>query len=77
VTVADNGLGIEKEHLEKIFNKFYQVEETLTRRAGGVGLGLAIVKEIVGHHQGKIWAQSEGKGQGARFIFTIPVAEKK
>lgn len=77
VEVADNGLGIEKEHLEKIFNKFYQVEETLTRRAGGVGLGLAIVKEIVGNHQGKIWAESEGKGKGSRFIFTLPVAEKK
>jgi len=77
VEVADNGLGIEREHLEKIFNKFYQVEETLTRRAGGVGLGLAIVKEIVGNHQGKIWAESEGKGKGSRFIFTLPVAEKK
>ncbi|MGB9612751.1 MAG: ATP-binding protein, partial [Candidatus Margulisiibacteriota bacterium] len=76
VAVADNGIGIEKEYLEKVFNKFFQIEDTMTRRVGGVGLGLAIAKEIVGNHQGKIWAESEGKGKGARFIFTIPVAEK-
>ena len=76
VEVADQGLGIEKEHLEKIFNKFYQVEETMTRKVGGVGLGLAIAKEIIGNHQGRIWAESGGRGKGARFIFTVPVAEK-
>jgi signal transduction histidine kinase len=76
VAVADNGMGIEKEYLEKIFNKFYQVEETLTRKAGGVGLGLAIVKEIVGDHHGRIWAESGGRGGGSKFVFTIPMAEK-
>jgi signal transduction histidine kinase len=76
VTVADNGIGIGKEYLYKIFNKFYQVEDTMTRKVGGVGLGLAIVKEIIGNHHGKIWAESEGKGAGARFIFTLPLAEK-
>jgi len=50
---------------------------TTPRGGGGGGLGLAIVKEIVGNHQGKIWAESEGKGKGSRFIFTLPVAEKK
>ncbi|MDD4179014.1 MAG: GAF domain-containing sensor histidine kinase [Candidatus Margulisbacteria bacterium] len=76
VTVVDNGIGIGKEHLEKIFNKYYQVEETLTRKAGGVGLGLALVKEIIGNHLGRVWAESEGAGQGTRFIFTLPVAQK-
>jgi len=76
IEVADNGIGIEKEHLGKIFNKFYQVEETLTRRAGGVGLGLALAKEIIGNHHGEIWAESGGGNKGSKFIFTIPVAEK-
>jgi signal transduction histidine kinase len=76
VEVIDNGLGISPENIDKIFNKYYQVEETLTRRVGGVGLGLAIVREIIGNHQGKIWAESEGLGKGTKFIFTIPVAEK-
>jgi signal transduction histidine kinase len=76
VEVADNGLGIEKKHLEMIFNKFYQIEEAMTRRAGGVGLGLALVKEIIGNHHGRIWAESGGKGKGSAFIFEIPIAEK-
>jgi len=76
VEVADNGIGIEKEYLEKIFNKFYQIEDTMTRKVGGVGLGLAIVKEIIGNHHGRIWAESPGKGKGASFIFNIPIAEK-
>ncbi len=76
VMVADNGLGMEKKHLEMIFNKFYQIEETMTRRSGGVGLGLALVKEIIGNHNGRIWAESAGKGKGSTFIFEIPVAEK-
>ncbi len=76
VAVSDNGIGIEAEHLEKIFNKFYQTEETLTRKVGGVGLGLSIVKEIIGNHRGRIWAESKGKEKGAEFIFTVPIAEK-
>jgi len=76
VTVADNGIGIGQEYLEKIFNKFYQIEDALTRKAGGVGLGLALVKEIIGNHHGRVWAESAGPGQGARFIFMVPVAEK-
>jgi len=76
VEVADNGLGMDKKHLEMIFNKFYQIEETMTRRAGGVGLGLALVKEIVGNHNGRVWAESGGEGKGSAFVFEIPVAEK-
>jgi len=76
VSVADNGIGIEKEYFDKIFNKFFQIEDTMTRKVGGVGLGLAVVKEIVGYHQGRIWVESEGKGKGSRFVFLIPVAEK-
>ena len=76
VVVSDNGVGIEKEYLEKIFNKFFQIEDAMTRKVGGVGLGLALVKEIIGNHHGRIWAESEGKGKGSRFLFQLPQAEK-
>lgn len=71
--VIDNGIGLEKDRLEKIFDKFYQVDGTYTRAAGGVGLGLTIAKEIVEAHGGKIWAESEGLGRGTKFCFTLPV----
>ena len=74
--VVDNGLGIEESYLEKIFNKFYQIEGAMTRKVGGVGLGLTLVREIIGQHNGKVWAESAGPGKGAKFIFTLPVAEK-
>ena len=74
VDVADNGIGIAKENLDKIFEKFYQVDSSYTRSAGGVGLGLAIAKEIVTAHGGKLWAESEGLGRGTKFIFTLPIA---
>jgi len=73
VAVKDNGIGLDKDHLGKIFNKFYQVDTSLTRKVGGLGLGLAISKEIVEAHGGQIRAESEGEGKGSTFIFTIPV----
>ncbi|MFH1684195.1 MAG: HAMP domain-containing sensor histidine kinase [Candidatus Margulisiibacteriota bacterium] len=71
--VIDDGIGINAENLKKVFDKFYQVDGTYTRAVGGVGLGLTICKEIVEAHGGKIWAESEGLGKGARFIFTLPL----
>jgi len=76
VEVADNGIGINQEQMDKIFNKFYQAENFMIRKVGGVGLGLAIVKEIIAYHNGKIWAESAGPDQGTRIIFTLPIAEK-
>jgi PAS domain S-box-containing protein len=72
--IEDNGIGIAAENIPKIFNKFYQVDSTYTRAAGGVGLGLAICKEIVEAHGGKIWAESAGLGWGTKLTFTLPVA---
>lgn len=70
VRVSDTGIGIPSEDRAKIFDKFYQVDSTLTREAGGTGLGLAISKGIIDAHNGKIWAESE-LGKGSTFIFTL------
>jgi PAS domain S-box-containing protein len=72
VSVADTGIGIPKENLSKIFDKFFQVTERASGDINGTGLGLSIAKEIIGLHKGKIWAESE-EGKGTRFIFTIPL----
>jgi signal transduction histidine kinase len=70
VVVADQGKGIEPENLERIFGKFYQVEEAATREQGGTGLGLAICRGIIEAHRGRLWAEST-PGQGSRFHFTL------
>ena len=73
VTVTDHGLGIPAEHLARVFDRFYRVGGTADAVAGQ-GLGLSICKEIVTAHGGKIWAESEGPGQGSTFSFTLPLA---
>lgn len=72
VNVIDNGIGIPKEHINKIFGRFYQVDSSSTRKYGGTGLGLAIVKEILEAHGCKIHVESE-EGLGSKFTFTLPV----
>jgi signal transduction histidine kinase len=74
IQVIDNGIGIARENQEKVFQKFYQVDSSFTRAAGGVGLGLAIARDIVEAHGGKIWVESEGLGKGSKFCFTLPLA---
>lgn len=73
ISVSDTGVGIAPADLPKIFEKFRQVGDTLTDKPKGTGLGLAICKEIVEHHHGRIWAESQ-PGQGSVFSFAIPVA---
>ncbi len=70
VRVSDTGIGIPPEDLNRVFDRFYQVDSTLTREAGGTGLGLAICKGIIEAHNGEIWAESE-PGKGSTFIFTL------
>jgi signal transduction histidine kinase len=70
VIVGDQGKGIGPDDLDRIFGKFFQVEEAATREQGGTGLGLAICKGIIEAHRGKIWAESE-LGVGSRFHFTL------
>lgn len=75
VNVIDSGIGIPEEHLPKIFNRFFQVDSSSTRKYGGTGLGLAIVKEIIEAHKCKIHVES-GEGIGSKFSFTLPVFKK-
>jgi signal transduction histidine kinase len=74
VEVKDNGIGIPPEAVERIFSRFYQVEDKSERSARGSGLGLHIAQRIVKGHHGRIWAESEA-GQGSTFCFTLPVTE--
>jgi signal transduction histidine kinase len=71
--VTDSGIGIAKAHHDKIFNPFYQVDNTSTREFGGTGLGLNIVKRFVEGHGGQVWVESE-EGKGASFFVTLPTA---
>ncbi len=73
--VSDTGIGIPKEHLTKIFERFYMVDTSLTRKSGSLGLGLSIVKEYVKLHGGVVWATSE-VGKGSKFYFTLPKEQK-
>jgi signal transduction histidine kinase len=75
VVITDTGRGIKEENLEKIFEVFYQEEDHMTRRYGGLGLGLSIARELVNLHGGRIWAESEGLGKGAIFRVALPKAE--
>ena len=70
--VTDNGLGIPRRALKKIFERFYQVDRSLSRRAEGCGLGLSIAKFIVDAHQGTITVESK-PGQGSTFTVILPV----
>jgi signal transduction histidine kinase len=72
-SVTDTGIGIPPDQLHRVFERFYQVDGSATRRFGGAGVGLAIVKRIVEAHGGRIWVESE-LGKGSSFRFTIPRA---
>jgi two-component system phosphate regulon sensor histidine kinase PhoR len=72
-TVADNGIGIPQAEQERIFERFYRVDEGRSREVGGTGLGLSIARHIAEAHGGRIWVES-AIGQGSRFHFSVPVA---
>jgi signal transduction histidine kinase len=73
LSVADSGVGIPPEELERVFERFYQIESHLTRRHGGMGLGLSIVKELVELHGGRVWAEND-PDRGSRFVVVLPVS---
>jgi two-component system phosphate regulon sensor histidine kinase PhoR len=71
VSVEDDGIGIPKEDLPRIFERFYRVDKGRSKELGGTGLGLSIVKHIVQAHGGNVWAESQ-IGKGSTFYFTLP-----
>ncbi|MEW9096136.1 MAG: two-component system histidine kinase PnpS [Clostridiaceae bacterium] len=74
ITIKDTGVGIPKEHIGRIFERFYRVDKARSRAEGGTGLGLAIVKHIVLSFNGRIDVESE-IGKGSKFIVTIPIVK--
>jgi PAS domain S-box-containing protein len=74
IVVADNGVGIGAEVLPHVFEQFRQEDSSTTRAHGGLGLGLALVKHLVELHGGRVQAESPGKGRGATFTVTLPLA---
>ncbi|MFB6274122.1 MAG: ATP-binding protein [Salinibacter sp.] len=72
VAVHDTGIGIAEEELDRVFDGFYQVEDTLTRTQEGLGLGLTIARKLVRLHDGTIWLESEGRGEGTSAYVRLP-----
>jgi two-component system, OmpR family, sensor histidine kinase VicK len=73
--VQDQGPGIPPEQLERIFDRFHQVDSSDSRKKGGTGLGLTICRKIIEQHGGRIWAEST-VGEGSSFIFTVPIFQR-
>lgn len=71
IQISDTGIGISKEIIPRIFERFFRVDKARSREGGGTGLGLAIVKHLVEAHGGEIWCESQS-GKGATFFFTLP-----
>ena len=76
VTVKDTGIGIPPEHIANLFTRFYRVDKSRSRNAGGgSGIGLTVAKHLVEAHGGRIWAESAGEGQGSTFTFSLKIAK--
>ena len=71
VSVTDQGIGIPRDAIPKLFGKFFRVNQTQTKNIGGTGLGLALVKEIIEAHHGRVWVES-ALGEGSTFFFSLP-----
>jgi signal transduction histidine kinase len=77
VTVSDTGIGIPQTELPYLFAKFSRGKDISRLNTGGTGLGLYVGKNMVESNKGKVWAESDGQGQGSRFIVELPVADLK
>jgi len=75
IAISDQGIGIPKDKLDKIWERFYQVDQGTARRYEGMGIGLALCQEIVAKHGGRIWAESEGRGKGSTFYVALPYGQ--
>ncbi len=74
IVVADSGIGIEPAFMPQLFQRFRQADASTTRQHGGLGIGLALVKQLVELHAGTVRAASAGRGKGATFTITLPIA---
>ena len=72
VRIQDQGVGIPSAQLKRIFNRFYRVPGRVMARVKGTGLGLFIVRSVIERHGGRVFAESEGQGQGSRFTIQLP-----
>lgn len=76
ISVIDTGIGVPAEHLPHLFTRFYRVDKSRSRQAGGgSGIGLAIARYLIEAHGGRIWAESVGEGKGSKFTFSLKVSE--
>ena len=75
ISVKDEGIGVPPEKLPYLFERFYQVDGSASRRYGGMGIGLALVKEIIEQHGGQVWAESKGPGTGLTITFTLKAVD--
>ena len=76
LSVADQGVGIPRGELKKVFGRMYRLEQRLAKDPGGMGLGLGLCKGLVEAHGGNIWGESE-VGKGSIFYFTLPLSTKQ
>ena len=76
ITVQDSGIGIAREHIPRLTQRFYRVDPSRSRETGGTGLGLAIVKHAIQRHGGELLIDSE-LGRGSRFSLRVPSARVK
>ncbi len=75
LAVADEGIGIPQDKLERVFDRFFQAAGGATRPFGGMGIGLSLCRAIVQGHGGQIWVESKGEGRGSVFYVALPLAE--
>ena len=77
ISVTDSGIGIPAEHIPHLFTRFYRVDKSRSRQAGGgSGIGLTIARHMVEAHGGRIWVESSGDGKGSTFAFTLPAQNR-
>jgi PAS domain S-box-containing protein len=74
VGVRDTGIGLNPDQLERVWERFYQVDASLTRQHGGMGMGLALARRLAALHGGRVWAESPGPGRGSTFWLALPLA---
>jgi histidine kinase len=77
ISVRDTGVGIAAEHLPRIFDRFYRIDKSRSRQAGGSGIGLTIARALVEAHGGRIWAESAGLDRGSTFAIGLPVRPRE